>query len=370
MRAEGRPLIFNLHHFALDDGPGIRTTVFMKGCPLSCAWCHNPESVSPEPEIAFYGHLCIGCGSCMDVCPEGAVSMRPGRDRITRERCTACGTCSNECPSTALRTVGAYYQVDTLVERLLKERIFYDTSGGGVTFSGGEPAIFMDYVGTVMKRLKAEGIHVAIQTSGMFNLQEFGRKLLPYIDLIFFDLKLIDSDMHRKFTGRGNNLILENFRYLADNSPVPVVPRIPLIPGITATGENLSGLADFLRYSGFTSATLLPYNPGAISKAAALGKALHPTLPNRMIPAGEEEALTTFFRQRLSGHAKEAPLSEDIGAVEYLKQSKKHKEVFSDECLEHPCCSPHPGIGRGGLLIVPLHACNRSLRRDCSRNIS
>jgi len=299
MTEEGRPLVFNLHRFALDDGPGIRTTVFLKGCPLSCTWCHNPESVSADVEIAFRRDLCTGCGSCSDVCPEGAISMKPEGERVIRERCTRCSVCCRECPSTALSAVGSYYHVDALVETLLKERIFYETSGGGVTFSGGEPTLFMDYVGTVMQKLKMKGIHVALQTSGMFNLQEFSKKLLPYIDLIFFDLKLIDSNRHREFTGRGNGLILENFRYLARNASVPVVPRIPLIPGITATRENLSGLADFLKDTGFTSATLLPYNPGGIAKAGLIGRPVS-SLPDCMTGIKEEEDWNAFFRGSLS----------------------------------------------------------------------
>ncbi len=292
------PLIFDIRHFALDDGPGIRSTVFMKGCPLSCAWCHNPESISPAAEIAFYEDRCIGCGSCREVCPEGAISMRPEGGRVIRDKCTACGACCEECPSTALSAIGSYYHIDLLVETLLKERIFYETSGGGVTFSGGEPTLSMDYVGTVMQRLKEEGVHVAIQTSGMFNLEEFNEKLLPYIDLIFFDLKLIDSDRHREFTGRDNSLILETFTYLAENAPVPVVPRIPLIPGITATRQNLADIADFLKNTGCLTATLLPYNPGGIPKARALGRTPHPALPSRMISIGEEEELNAFFQGR------------------------------------------------------------------------
>ncbi len=300
------PLVFDIRHFALDDGPGIRSTVFMKGCPLSCAWCHNPESISPAAEIAFYGDRCIGCGTCLEACPEGAVSMAPGTGRIIRDKCTACGACCKECPSTALTVIGSCHDVDDLVERLLGERIFYETSGGGVTFSGGEPTLFMDYVGAVMERLKSEGVHVAVQTSGMFNLEMFRERLLPHVDLIFFDLKLIDSDRHREFTGRGNGPILENFTHLATNSPVPVVPRIPLIPGMTATRENLSGLADFLKDTGFTSATLLPYNPGGIPKARALGKKPHPALPDRMTGIAEEEDLKAFFRDRLAGRPAEA----------------------------------------------------------------
>ena len=283
-----RPLVFDIRHFALDDGPGIRTTVFLKGCPLSCIWCHNPESLSPEEEIAFYPALCINCGDCEKVCTENAAQMNhPGR--IIREKCLACRVCAEKCPSTALKIVGKYYPVNELVEELMKDRIFYETSHGGITFSGGEPALHMDYLGEVMRQLKAYNIHIAIQTSGEFDIKEFREKLLPSINLIFYDIKLFDSQKHREYTGVENEKILDNFASLSDDGIVSIIPRTPLIPGITATEENLRQIADFIRSVGCASYELLPYNPGGIAKMQAMGKSTPQWPPIAMMRAEEEE---------------------------------------------------------------------------------
>lgn len=157
-------------------------------------------------EVAFYPELCIGCGDCEAVCPEGAISLKDA-GRINRDRCTACGKCAEECPTTALKSVGKYYSVSQLIEILLCDHIFYVTSKGGITFSGGEPTLYMDYVGEVAKQLKKDGVHVAIETSGIFNLAEFKTKLLPYIDLILFDIKLLDHRKHKQYTGKSNEQI-------------------------------------------------------------------------------------------------------------------------------------------------------------------
>jgi len=264
-------LVFDIRRFALDDGPGIRTTVFLKGCPLSCMWCQNPESMHREAEIAFYPALCIQCGDCEKACPEKAAHMNhPGR--IIRERCVACGACVEKCPSTALKIVGKHYAGKALAEELLKDIIFYETSGGGVTFSGGEPAVHMDYLREVMRELKKHAIHIAIQTSGFFDIREFRNKLLPSIDLIFYDIKLFDTRKHKEYTGVGNEIILGNFMSLAEDKKEIIVPRTPLVPGITETEENLQQIGNFVRNAGFGKHELLPYNPGGVSKMRSLGK--------------------------------------------------------------------------------------------------
>ena len=265
-----RPLIFDPHHFTLDDGPGIRTTVFLKGCPLSCVWCHNPESIKSGPEVAFHANLCIACGDCEKACPERAIDLKDA-DRIDRAGCTACGKCVQACPTTALKTVGRYYSVDNLIERLHDDQAFYQTSNGGVTFSGGEPTLYTDYVGEVMKGLKAQGIHIAIQTSGMFSLHDFETKLLPYIDLVFYDIKLFDPDKHKAFVGRGNGQILDNFTALAKGTEVEIIPRVPLVPDITATRDNLARIDNFLKGKRCGKCEFLPYNSGGAPKRMALG---------------------------------------------------------------------------------------------------
>jgi pyruvate formate lyase activating enzyme len=268
-----RPLITNIHRFALDDGPGIRTTVFLKGCPLSCEWCHNPESMDPTEEVAFQGQLCIGCADCLRDCPHGAITM-DSAERINRDLCTACGVCTKVCPTTALRMVGCYHTPSELTETLLKDRLFFETSKGGVTFSGGEPTLFPKYVATVAEKLHENGIHTAIQTCGHFDPVVFKSVLLPHLDLIYFDLKFFDPQQHKAWTGVANENILANFLDIVQCAGSRVVPRIPLVPGITATEENLSNLALFLRDSHATSYELLAYNSGGIPKRTFLGKPL------------------------------------------------------------------------------------------------
>lgn len=177
---EELPLIFNIHRLATDDGPGLRSTVFFKGCPLACDWCHNPESMASTAEVAFFSELCIDCGACIAVCPEGAITP-VGEDRVIRSRCTGCGSCADACPSNALRRVGIHYPVPDLVALLLRDRIFYKVSGGGVTFSGGEPTQHMDYLEAVLMSLSGEGIHTAIQTCGYFSRPPLSSGFYPWL---------------------------------------------------------------------------------------------------------------------------------------------------------------------------------------------
>jgi pyruvate formate lyase activating enzyme len=289
------PLIFDIHRFALDDGPGIRTTVFMKGCPLSCVWCHNPESMRVEAEAAFYADRCIDCGSCVMVCPE---TVMPDI-QIDRSLCTACGRCADNCPATAIRMIGREYPLDELLEIVLRDRHFFDASGGGVTFSGGEPTMGMAYLGEALRRLKAENLHTTVQTCGMFDYDGFSRKVLPYLDLIMFDIKFIDAASHKQFTGQGNSSILENFRRLTIEAGGRVLPRVPLVPGITATPGNLLEIASFLAELGYADCDLLPYNPTGIEKRRAIGNKLPLNLPELSLPIAEEDQLRKLFFERL-----------------------------------------------------------------------
>ncbi|NTW07153.1 MAG: glycyl-radical enzyme activating protein [Syntrophaceae bacterium] len=273
MKAAKLPLISDIHRFALDDGPGIRTTVFLKGCPLACPWCHNPEAVSPEAEIAYHAEKCIHCGDCALACKTGAISMET-LERIDRTKCNSCGKCADICPTLALKIIGVYYPPHQLVEELLRDRVFYETSGGGVTFSGGEPTRHMDYLSAVMKLLKQNGISIAIQTAGFFDLDEFTDKLLPYLDLIFYDIKFIDAGKHKKWTGVDNKIILANFLELTKKNKDLIIPRVPLIPGITATKDNLIRIADFIRAAGYDRYQLLDYNSAGQAKRSYLGKAV------------------------------------------------------------------------------------------------
>lgn len=270
-----RALIFDIKRDCSEDGPGIRTTVFFKGCPLSCVWCQNPEGRDKQPTLSYTAMNCQPerCGTaCIEVCTENCLYLSQGKLTIERERCTVCNRCCDVCPSGALQPSGYWIELDEMLYRLLIDRPFYQSSGGGVTLSGGEVTQQMEFVHHLLKALKQEGIQTAIETSGFFNYRRFCELLLPWLDLIYFDLKLIDDSASRQYTGQTNRLILENFRKLVDVAQVPVIPRVPLVPGITTDRENLQGIAEFLTRHGMDDATLLPYNPLWADKAIKLGE--------------------------------------------------------------------------------------------------
>ncbi len=288
------PLIFDIRRYALDDGPGIRTTVFMKGCNLRCLWCHNPESLDPDSEIGFYPRDCINCGDCVEACPVSACQLE-NPARIDREKCTRCGDCVEACPGKALRLIGRFYAVDELLEILLRDRMFYKVSGGGVTLSGGEPTLFLDYGAEILGRLKELGIHTALQTNGCFIWEEFRQNLLPQVDLVMMDLKLADGKKHREYTGQDNSLIFANLSNLLEEKPQRVFLRIPLIPGFTATLENLQALSQLLQELGAKRCSLLPYNPTWFHKAESIGKQVDPKISTRFLTSEELAACRKIF---------------------------------------------------------------------------
>ncbi|MFH1117719.1 MAG: glycyl-radical enzyme activating protein [Pseudomonadota bacterium] len=281
------PLIVDIKRYSCEDGPGIRSVVFFKGCPLRCMFCHNPETQRPWMEIAYSEIQCIQCGACSLVCPKGAIDYGYS-GRILREKCDRCGKCADACPGNGLRRVGKYLTVESLTEILLKDSSYYHSSGGGVTLSGGECTMFPQYLERLLKSLKASEIHVVLETSGYFDYDTFRRKLLPYLDLVYYDLKLVDLRAHKKFTAASNALILENFRRLIRLGCVEVMARVPLVPGITATEENLTGLARYVRGAGAGRIMLLPYNPMGIHKYPSLGMP-SPDLPEKFMKSHEEE---------------------------------------------------------------------------------
>jgi len=286
-------LIFDVKRNALHDGPGIRTTIFLKGCPLRCVWCHNPESVDPGLEIGFYPSDCIQCGDCVEACPTGAAQMElPGR--IDRVLCNRCGTCAEVCPGHGLRKIGRFYEIDELLDIVLRDRVYYQTSNGGVTLSGGEPVLFIDYAARLLRELKSSGIHTAIETCGFFEYSQFKTKMLGWLDLILFDVKLADAELHLKYTGKRNEVILENLARLVQERPNDVIPRIPLIPGITTDPENLQQIADILKEMGIRRLCLLPYNPLGFSKRKTIGKPMV-NMPEHTLTKEEIAKLEGFF---------------------------------------------------------------------------
>lgn len=299
-------LILEIKGNALDDGPGIRSVVFFKGCPLSCLWCHNPESKKPEVEIGHDATACIGCGTCIKACPLGALGVE-NPFFIDRARCDLCFGCIEMCPSGALRRIGTPMTVADIVATVARDKPFYDASGGGVTLSGGEPTRAMTFAAELARALKGAGIPILLETCGAFHLQRFKEGLYPFLDMIYFDLKLMDDNAHRNYCGASNRGILENFRHLqqwALNGGTPVLARVPLIPGITDTGDNLRAVAAFLKQCGAGRVQLLPYHPLWQEKSRTIGRsapmAAGTPLGQWLPPEALAESKAIFTREGIS----------------------------------------------------------------------
>jgi len=257
--------IFEIKHFAVHDGDGVRTTVFFKGCPLKCIWCHNPESINMEKQLAYFAHKCVNCGMCKDACE--ANKFLDGVHIFERKNCMVCGKCETVCPREAFKIYGDEVSVDAIVEELLLDKPFYDNSKGGITLSGGECLLQADACAEILRKCKNEGISTAVDTCG-FIPKESLDKVIPYTDVFLYDMKAIDSTVHKKCTGRPNEMILDNLKYL-DSKGCKIEIRIPFVPGHN-DGE-IDGMAKFIsQLKNVTKVSLLPYHDYARSKYASL----------------------------------------------------------------------------------------------------
>jgi len=262
-------VITHIQRFSIHDGPGIRTTVFLKGCNLRCFWCHNPETLNPKPELQLFLERCIGCGACVERCPQGAHAREDGQRRFYRERCRGCGACAETCYAQALVLVGQTKTAEEVMVEVLRDRPFYTTSQGGVTLSGGEPLLQLDFARAILQRCREEGIHTAIETAAHLPWERIAG-VLPFTDLVMVDLKLLDSARHRACTGVPNERILENIRLLG-RQPQPLIVRTPIVPGVNDTPEEVAAMAGFLaRLPNLVAYELLPFHPLAAGKYHSL----------------------------------------------------------------------------------------------------
>ena len=268
--------ITSIKRFAVHDGPGIRTTVFFKGCPMKCVWCHNPETISPRTEMGYFEHKCVSCGRCALKCPSGAQVIENGVHHFNRSLCVSCGACVKDCPARAMELYGTEYTVNEITPLLLEDEPFYRTSGGGVTLSGGECLLQAGECATLLAEMKKHNIHTAVDTCGCVSRNAIDA-VLPVTDSFLYDIKAVNEEVHIKCTGKGNKLILDNLFYL-DSLAAPLEIRVPLVP-LCNDGEikPIQKLLSTLRNPVCTK--ILPYNDFARSKYMAL--AMEDTMPKK-----------------------------------------------------------------------------------------
>jgi pyruvate formate lyase activating enzyme len=271
---EHKGIIFDISPYSIYDGPGIRTNIYFKGCPLHCLWCHNPESQEFKPQLSYLFEKCVKCGTCVNICSEYALTLDIEFGvQINRDKCTACGQCAENCLEKALEIIGREVTVGEVIKEVVRDKSFFDNSGGGVTITGGEPTAQPVFLLELLKRLKEQGIHTAIETCGAFS-EHLIPELVRYVDLFLFDLKHSDSDFHKEVTGVPNENIQRNFtKILARVGNKRIIPRIPMIPGINLELNIVEKIINFLKNINFTGPVhLMPYNKMAKTKYEKIGK--------------------------------------------------------------------------------------------------
>jgi pyruvate formate lyase activating enzyme len=273
-------ILFDVKRFALHDGPGIRTTAFLKGCRLSCSWCHNPESRNSKPELMFWEERCVGCGTCVSACAVRAISMCDALAETDRRACTACGECVAACPADARAIAGETWTVDRLLEEVEKDLLFYDESGGGVTLSGGEPLVQASFAASLVAECRDRKIHTAVDTCGDADWEDLER-VARATDLFLYDVKHVNDGRHRRLTGVSNDRILENLRRL-DGEGCALWIRYPVIPDLNDADEDVTALGEFVAHLEAVEAIhLLPFHRGGERKLERLGRPCRPLTTER-----------------------------------------------------------------------------------------
>ncbi len=296
--------VFNIQKFSVNDGPGIRTTVFLKGCPLNCLWCHNPESKHVQPELMYAPHKCVSCGKCQPLCPNGCHTMKDGVHFFDRTSCIGCGACTTYCYNEALSLAGETKSVSEVIAEVMKDKPFYDNSGGGITLSGGEPMLQFDFTLALLKAAKEEGLHTAIETCGYAKVEQY-REILPYVDLFLFDYKETDREKHRTFTGVYPDRIRECLAFLNENG-ASIILRCPIIPTLNDREEHLLGIAETANtYSAIREINIEPYHPLGNGKSEMLD--IEYTLKDLTFPSEESvKAWIDFIATRTAVPVKKA----------------------------------------------------------------
>jgi glycyl-radical enzyme activating protein len=307
--------IIDIRRFTLHDGPGIRSTLFLKGCGLHCAWCQNPEGIDAAVGLWYLAKQCIRCGLCEASCPVGAIGLHADEDpfvRIDRGLCTRCGACVAACPTTALSFDGSRVSAEEAAATLLRDVEFYRQSGGGITISGGDPLVQHEFAREVLGLCKREGVHTAIETC-LFGNWDVLERFIPLTDLFIIDLKIANSALHAEYTGRPNHLILDNYARLA-RAGVELLTRVPLIPGITAAEQNVRAMARFIRDTGPGGRVeLINFNPLAVNKYSLMNRST--AFFNGMTPLsdGQVEALRALFEAEGLAVVREHRRSDGVG---------------------------------------------------------